>query len=110
MRIIRDKWNWFHQAVHRWLRAILHPTLPNDAVPAFTTDHWVNQINVALVDLPQHHRGSFWQRWYRMDDAERRAWVERRKAALVIIWVRGGTKGLQGLGERLCGALGDIDR
>ncbi len=94
----------------RWLLAILHPTLPKDAVPKFTTDQWVTQIDAALVNLPQHHCGSFWQRWYSMKDAERRVWVERRKAALVIIWVRGSTRGLQGLGERLCGALADIDR
>lgn len=81
-----------------------------DAVPAFTTDQWVNQINAVLANLPKHHRGSFWQRWYTLDDAERHAWVERRKAALVIIWVRGGNNGLQGLGKRLCGALADIDR
>jgi len=45
-----------------------------------------------------------------MNDAERFAWAERRKAALVVIWVRGGTNGLQGLRKRLCEALTDIDR
>ena len=110
MRIIRDKRNWFRRLLGTWLQLILYPTLPTDAVPALTTDQWVAQINAALVNLPQQYHGSFWQRWYAMDDAERLAWVERRKAALVIIWLRGGTKGLQGLGERLCEALIDIYR
>ena len=110
MRIIRDERNWFQRLLWRWFNSILHPTLPIDAVPVFTTDQWVSQIDAALVNLPQQHCGSFWQRWCTMDDAEQRAWVERRKAALVIIWVRGGSNGLQGLGERLCGALADIDR
>lgn len=110
MRTIRDERNWLHRLIGRWLRPILHPALPKDSVPAFNAEQWVIQISAALVNLPQHHRGSFYDRWYTMDDAERHQWVERRKAALVIIWVRGGTNGLQGLGERLCGALGDIDR
>lgn len=110
MRIIRDERNWFHRLLWRCLRPILHPTLPKDAVPVFTTDQWVNQIDSALGDLSQQQRGSFWLRWCNMDYAGRCAWVERRKAALVIIWVRGGTNGLQGLGERLCGTLADIDR
>ena len=45
-----------------------------------------------------------------MDRSERCVWAERRKAALLIIWLRGDPKGLQGLGERLCEALADIDR
>jgi len=94
----------------RFLHPILNPTQPQEAVPAFSTSQWVDQIDAALADLSQQQRGSFWQRWCTMNDAERCAWVERRKAALLIIWVRGGTNGLQGLRGRLCGALADIDR
>ena len=110
MRTSRDEQTWFRWLVRQWLQPIFHPTSPPDAVPAFSTDLWVDQIDAALNDLPQRHQGSFCQLWFSMDAAERIAWVERRKAALLIMWVRGGPNGLQGLGERLCKALADIDR
>ena len=95
--------------MRRWVHLILHPKLPPEAVPAFTTEQWVARIGAALRDLPDQHQGPFCQHWHTMGDQERLTWVERRKAALVIIWVRGGSTGFQGLGERLCGALADID-
>jgi hypothetical protein len=91
------------------LGPILQPTLLPDAVPAFTTRRWTDEISAAISDLPLGHQGWFCQRWNTMDEGEQLAWVERRKAALIIIWVRGGSDGFQGLRERLCEALADID-
>jgi hypothetical protein len=36
-------------------------------------------------------------------------WVDRRRAALMVVWVRGGDKGFEGLGKRLSEALQEID-
>ncbi len=48
-------------------------------------------------------------RWDYMSGGEQLRWVERRRAALYVVWVRGGGAGFSGLGRRLSEALADID-
>lgn len=89
---------------------MFRPQLPNDTVPVFDTNQWVAQVEAALTALPERYHGTFHSRWASMDVIARHSWVRRRKAALTIIWVRGGSDGLRGLGKRLPDALSDIDR
>ena len=89
---------------------MLRPTLNANEVPSFTASDWVQEIDNALNAVPLRHRGTFHDRWFDMNDAARLAWVVRRKAVLTVVWVRGGTAGLQGLGQHLSQALCDIDR
>ena len=96
--------------MHRYGGSFLHPKLPPNTIPRFTTERWVKEIETALINLRYEHRGSFYCSWCRMDADERTAWVQRRKASLMIICVRGNLKSLQGFPEGLCQALGDIDR
>lgn len=106
MRNVRIRHNWLHRIVHRYGGSFLNPKLPSDTIPSFTTERWVQEITIALINLRDEYRGSFYYSWCRMDADERTAWVQRRKASLMIIWVRGGPE----LREGLCEALGDIDR
>lgn len=70
----------------------------------------VVMIDAAMQATPDDRYGWFITRWTKMDKESRLCWVQRRKAALMVIWVRGGRSGFQGLGIRLSQALADIDR
>lgn len=109
MQKVRISHNWLQRIIRRYGGSFLNPKLPPDTIPRFTTERWVQEIDIALINLRDEYRGSFYYSWCRMYADERTAWVQRRKASLMIIWVRGGSEGLQGLPEGLCEALGDID-
>lgn len=92
----------------RWLDP--SATVIEQSVPDLTTQQIVDEINT----IAQSHKAgsTVWlaTRWSHMSPTHRVAWVERRRAPLLIIWSRGGQDGFRGLGNRLQEALEEIDR
>jgi len=85
-------------------------SIVEQSVPDLTAQQIVDEINT----IAQSHRAcrTDWlaTRWSQMSPTHRVAWVERRRAPLLIIWMRGGRDGFGGLGNRLQEALEQIDR
>jgi hypothetical protein len=100
---IRHESKWWG-IVTRWF---CHPA--HSTVPALTTDEMVTLITAAAGSHIAAHTDWFEQRWSNMTQEDRMHWVDRRRAALMVVWVRGGDKGFEGLGKRLSEALQEID-
>ena len=69
-----------------------------------------DRLDDAICALQEPDRYKATQFWFLLDDEERLSWVQRRKSVLLILWVRGGAHGFDGLGEKLSEALDEIDR
>lgn len=80
------------------------------SVPDLTAQQIVDEINTVAQSPDAASTGWLRTRWSKMSSAQQLAWVERRRAPLLIIWTRGGRDGFNGLGDRLQDALEEIDR
>ena len=96
-----------------WFRALRMRILGREEastlVPQMTGSEMYRRLSDALDSPPLQSSAWVCTRWAAMPPGEQLRWVERRRAALYIVWVRGGGAGFSGLGRRLSEALADID-
>lgn len=67
------------------------------------------RLDEAIRALPERDRFGVSQCWFLWGDEERLYWVQRRKSVLLILWVRGGAHGFDGLGKRLPAELHSLN-
>ncbi|WP_299164860.1 hypothetical protein [uncultured Tateyamaria sp.] len=79
-------------------------------VPELTVQQIVDEIDSIAQNPGAARIGWLQTHWLMMSPTQRLAWVERRRAPLLIIWVRGGPEGFYGLRDRFRDALEEIDR
>lgn len=101
----RHDWGWWDNMTG-WL---LDPHPVRSTIPAHTAEEVVILITSAAERHVEAPSGWLSRRWATMTHNERIAWVGRRRAALIVVWVRGGDQGFEGLGRRLSEALREID-
>ncbi len=80
------------------------------SVPDLTAQQIVEEINTIAHTPGAARTGWLRTRRAMMTPTQRLAWSERRRAPLLIIWMRGGLNGFRGLEDRLEDALEAIDR
>lgn len=80
------------------------------SVPNLTAQQIVDEINTIAGSGGAAPTGWLRTRWAEMSPTQQLTWVERRRAPLLIIWMRGGPEGFGGLREKLSEALELIDR
>ena len=92
----------------RWLDPSV--TVIEQSVPDLTAQQIVDAINIIAGSAGAAPTGWLRTSWTEMSPTQQLAWVERRRAPLLIIWMRGGPEGFLGLRETLSEALELIDR
>ena len=99
---------WWQCHLDRWLEP--SKILIEQSVPDLTAPQIVDEIDIIAQSYGAAGTGWLLARWAKMTPTQRLAWVQRRRALLMIIWMRGGRDGFNGLGNRLQEALEQIDR
>lgn len=99
---------WLQCHLNRWLGP--SKRLIEQSVPDLTAQQIVEEIDIIAQSYGAARAGWFQSRWAKMSSTKRLAWAKRRRLPLLIIWMRGGRDGFNGLGNRLQEALEQIDR
>lgn len=96
--------------VQRYLNWVFNPIVSQEELPPRCTLQLRDRLDDAIRALEEPDRYKVTQFWFLLDDEERLLWAQRRKSVLLILWVRGGAHGFDGLGVKLSEALDEIDR